>query len=306
MSDTATPSGRQTELRAGDHRLTVVEVSGGLRSYSVGDAEVLAGYPEDQMASAARGQLLIPWPNRLHTGTYTWDGTEHTVPMNEPDQRNAIHGLTRWRSWTAEDRSESSVTMRLLLRPQPGYPFTLELSARYDLDPADGVTVTMTATNVGAQDAPYGCGIHPYVTVGTDVVDDAELTIPAETWLPTGPAQIPIGRESVAGTPYDFRQPRAIGKTRIDYGFTDLVRDEQRRATLRLSAPSGRAVEVWVDESFGYLEVFTADTVPEEKRRGSLGVEPMTCPPDAFRTGEDLVRLAPGESTVSTWGIRPC
>jgi galactose mutarotase-like enzyme len=52
--------------------------------------------------TSARGQLLLPWPNRLHTGRYCWDGAAYQVPLNEPDQRNAIHGLTRWRSWTGD------------------------------------------------------------------------------------------------------------------------------------------------------------------------------------------------------------
>jgi aldose 1-epimerase len=39
--------------------------------------------------------------------------------------------------------------------------------------------------------------------------------------------------------------------------------------------------------------------------RHSIAVEPMTCPPNAFRTGESLIRLGPGESTASSWGIEP-
>lgn len=303
-SQATSPSGQQVELSHGGHRAVVVEVGGGLRQYDVDGVPVLEGYAEDEMAPAARGQLLIPWPNRLHTGRYTWDGVEHAVPMNEPEQQNAIHGLTRWRSWTPTELSESSVTMTLTLRPQPAYPFTLELGACYELSD-EGLRVTTTATNVGDTDAPYACGAHPYVTVGTERVDAATLRVPASTWLPTGPAQIPLGRESVAGSPYDFQEPRAIGATRIDYAFADLERDGDGLARLRLTAPGGRSVEVWLDESFPYLEVFTADTVSPDRRRRSLGVEPMTCPPDAFRTGEDVVRLRPGGTHTAAWGIRP-
>ena len=101
-TDHGAASGRQTELRHGDQRAVVVEVGGGLREYWHGDRPVLDGYGTDEVAPDARGQLLIPWPNRLHDGRYSWDGTSHTVPMDEPDQQNALHGLTRWRSWTAE------------------------------------------------------------------------------------------------------------------------------------------------------------------------------------------------------------
>jgi len=50
--------------------------------------------------------------------------------------------------------------------------------------------------------------------------------------------------------------------------------------------------------------VFTGDSLPDVARR-SIAVEPMTCPPNAFRTNESLTRLEPGESTASTWGIEP-
>jgi aldose 1-epimerase len=297
------PSGRQVELFWGPHRVVVVEVGGGLRSYRYDGQDVLDGYSRDEVAPSARGQLLVPWPNRLHDGRYTWDGQEHEVPINEPDQQNALHGLARWSSWTAEESSPCAVTMSLLLRPQPAYPFTLGLEAVYELG-EDGLSVTMRATNLGDADAPYGCGAHPYVTVGTERIDEVLLRLPARSWLPTGPAQLPIGVESVDGTAYDFREQRPVGKVHLDYTFTDLERDSEGRATLRLAAPEGRQVEVWVDEQFPYLELFTGDPLPEDRRRRSLGVEPMTCPPNAFVTG-DVLRLRPGATTSASWGIRP-
>jgi aldose 1-epimerase len=50
--------------------------------------------------------------------------------------------------------------------------------------------------------------------------------------------------------------------------------------------------------------LFTGDPLPDVDRR-SLAVEPMTCPPNAFRTGEALIRLEPGDSTTGAWGIVP-
>ena len=90
------PSGEQVEIAAGEHRAVVVEVGGGLRSYSVGDREVLDGYGVDEMAAAGRGQVLVPWPNRLEDGVYDFDGESYQLPLNELAARNAIHGLVRW------------------------------------------------------------------------------------------------------------------------------------------------------------------------------------------------------------------
>lgn len=296
------PSGQQVEIASGRYRATVVEVGGGLRTLTADGVDLIDGYGQQEMAPSARGQTLAPWPNRLHHGRYSWDGVEHTVPLNEPEQANAIHGLVRWRSWTPTDLAGDAVTMRVRLLPEPPYPFAVEVACRYALSDA-GLTVTTTATNVGDVDAPFGTGHHPYVTAGTDLLDDAVLTLPARTWLPTGPAQIPIGRESVEGTAYDFRRPSRIGPVHLDFAFTDLVRGDDGRAVLTLQGPQ-RGVQVWVDEAYPYLQVFTGDPLPAARRRRSLGVEPMTCPPNALQTGQDVVRLRPQEAVSASWGVR--
>jgi aldose 1-epimerase len=63
-------------------------------------------------------------------------------------------------------------------------------------------------------------------------------------------------------------------------------------------------VVLWVDAGYRYLMLFTGDPLPDVRRR-SLAVEPMTCPPNAFRTGESLVRLEPGETHTARWGLTP-
>src|ERR671929_60544 len=104
------PSGRQVEIRRGAQRAVVVSVGGGLREYEVDGRPVLDGYGLDEMCSAARGQPLIPWPNRLRDGRYSFDG-EHQVPLTEPDKHNAIHGLVRWSTWSVREREPSRVRM---------------------------------------------------------------------------------------------------------------------------------------------------------------------------------------------------
>jgi aldose 1-epimerase len=62
------PTGEQIELSHGDQRAVVVEVGGGLRSYSTGARQVLDGYEADGRITSGRGQVLIPWPNRIEDG----------------------------------------------------------------------------------------------------------------------------------------------------------------------------------------------------------------------------------------------
>jgi aldose 1-epimerase len=127
------PSGEQITIVAGDQQAVVVEVGGGLRSYSVGGRDLVDGYSADEMSSSGRGQVLIPWPNRLQDGTYDFDGQRHQLPLNEPERRNAIHGLVRWAPWTIVGREPDRVTMEHVLYPQPGYPFSLRIRIEYEL-----------------------------------------------------------------------------------------------------------------------------------------------------------------------------
>ncbi len=127
------PSGEQIEISAADQRAVIVEVGGGLRSYSAGGREVLDGYAVDEMCTSGRGQVLIPWPNRLDNGSYGFKGRRYQLPLNEPETQTAIHGLVRWAPWNVAEREPGRVVMEHVLHPQPGYPFSLALSIEYAL-----------------------------------------------------------------------------------------------------------------------------------------------------------------------------
>jgi aldose 1-epimerase len=216
--------------------------------------------------------------------------------LNEPERRNAIHGLTRWSSWRVAERSAERVVLEHVLRPQPGYPFSLALGVEYSLSP-DGLAVRTEATNVGAEACPYGAGAHPYLAVGAGGVDEAILRVPARAVLEADERGIPVGSGPVEGSELDFRKPRPIGRARLDHCFADLDRDEDGRARVELDGTT-----LWADESYPYLMIFTGDGLPDADRR-SVAVEPMTCAPNAFSSGDGLIRLEPGDSHAAAWGI---
>ena len=297
------PSGRQHAIENGDQRAVVVEVGGALRSYNVRGRDVLDGYRENEMATGARGQPLIPWPNRLQDGRYDWDGKQHQLPLNEPGRHNAIHGLVRWVSWTATQKSAGSVEMQHVLHPQPGYPFTLSLMISYSLD-TDGLTVTTQARNLGTEPLPYAAGQHPYLATERGV-DGGSLQLEASTYIVTDDRGLPARRASVAGSSYDFRKAARVGAVELDTAYTDLARDGDGRAWVTFVDTSGATTRLWVDESYPYIELFTGDSLPDlSRRRRSLGVEPMTAPPNALRDGVDITRLDPQATTTSAWGVR--
>jgi aldose 1-epimerase len=291
------PTGFQVEIVRGEQRAWIVEVGGGLRRYAVDGREVVDGYAEQELCRSGRGQCLLPWPNRIRDGRYEFGGLEQQLALTEPGKHNAIHGLVRWANWSVSERETDRVTMTHVLHPQPGYPHTLDLAVAYRLD-AKGLSVETRATNVGSSVCPFGAGAHPYVTAGTPTVDAALLQAPGRTRLITDERGIPTGREPVAGTAYDFSEPRPIGTLQLDTAFTDLDRDEHGVARVRLDDTT-----LWLGERYTHLMLFTGDPLPDVNRR-ALAVEPMTCAPNAFRSGDGLLTLAPGESFTARWGIR--
>jgi len=298
MPTPAPPSGDQIELLLGDQEAVVTEVGAGIRTYSAGGRDVLDGYAADELASSGRGQLLIPWPNRIRDGAYELEGRRHQLDLNEPARRNAIHGLVRWSSWSVSERGADRAVLDHVLRPRPGYPFTLELQVEYLLS-ADGLTVVTSATNAGGETCPYGAGAHPYLAVRAETVDEVVLRVPARSALEADERGIPVGSGPVEATELDFRDPRPVGPTRLDHCFTDLDRDEDGRVRVAIGETT-----LWADESYPYLMIFTGDGLPDVERR-SLAVEPMTCAPNAFVSGDGLILLEPGESHAAAWGIVP-
>src|SRR6516165_4903392 len=127
------PSGVQHEINRGRHRVVVTEVGATLRTYTFDGADVIDGFTVGEQSPAGRGQVLAPWPNRLQDGRYRFDGKSYQLPLNEPEHRNAIHGLVRWATWTTADREPHRAVMEHVLHPQPGYPFSLRISIEYAL-----------------------------------------------------------------------------------------------------------------------------------------------------------------------------
>lgn len=298
------PSGDQFHIRAGSQRATLVEVGGGIREYSVDGRDVLDPYPLNAMCDGAHGAPLIPWPNRLADGAYAFDGNDYQVALTEPDKHNAIHGLLRWRNWQAIEHQPDRVVMATRLHPLKGYPFILDVQVEYTVSES-GLTVSTTATNRGETACPYGSGHHPYLSPGAGVIDECNLQLRAASWIDTDNArQLPTGTSATTGTVLDFNSAKRLGGQQLDVPFSDLARDVDQRAWVTLTASDGSRAELWVDQTYELIELFTGDTLAPNRKRRGLGAEPMTCPPNAFQTGTGVRRLAPGTSLTSTWGAR--
>jgi aldose 1-epimerase len=295
-------SGTQFDLSLGDYEASIASVGASLRTLTFRGRDLIVPFDADEVRPAFRGATLAPWPNRVTSGEYSFGGIDHLLALTEPGRSNALHGLATWADFAPVTVEASRVILATTIEAQAGYPYRLLIEVLFELT-ADGLYSSVTATNTGRYAAPYGTGPHPYLIAGAGTVDDWSLTLPVESVLQvTEDRLIPIGLEPVDATAFDFRSARPIGDTFIDHAFTGLARTDGV-AEVRVETANGSGVAMRWDAACPWVQVHTADQpTPETSRRG-LAVEPMTCPPDAFNSGTDLIVLEPGASHTAGWTI---
>ncbi|WP_233191502.1 MULTISPECIES: aldose 1-epimerase family protein [unclassified Cryobacterium] len=299
----AAPSGAQYEITGHGYRAVVTGTGATLRVLQYDSRDLIVSFAEDQPMVNFRGVLAAPWPNRIADGRYHLDGVTQQLPINEPSRECALHGLVYDRAWRLVHHSDSEVVLGLRLPVGDGYPFQLDLLARYWLSPV-GLTTSIEATNAGTGTAPYGVCPHPYLRAGDSPLHTWQLSLPAERYLRVTPDRLlPDGLADVVDGPFDFRQPCPIGSVQIDHAFTGLVRDSDGVATVELRDTDGSGVAMSWGTDCPWLQIHTADLPTPGMNRLGLAVEPMTCAPDAFNSGTDLIWLSPGASHRASWVI---
>ncbi|MGO4692013.1 aldose 1-epimerase family protein [Glaciibacter sp. 2TAF33] len=300
------PTGTQHELTlatpSGQASATITEVGAGLRSYSIGGIELVESFPADSTPPKGAGIVLVPWPNRIRDGRWSYGGAVQQLALTEPAKGNASHGLLRHFPYREAARTAGSVTLEAPVFPQPGYPFQLDTSVAYSLT-ADGLDVTHRLRNLGPTDAPVAVGAHPYLRIGDVPSGDLLLTVAASTHIDVDERMNAVGESSVDGTPLDLRGGRRVGELDLDDGFGGT----QPGVTVEhsLAAPDGRRLILWGDEQMRYVQVFTPRAFPGTGGpHQAVAIEPMTAPADAFNSGKGLRWLAPDTEWTVRWGIR--
>lgn len=296
---TRPPSGRQFEIRHGDQRAVAVEVGGGVRWYEKAGRPLLLGYPENEPARASMGLPLVPWPNRIRDGRYTFQGRQLETPITEPERHNAIHGLCTSVSWNPLEQRSDSVTLSTLIEPRPGYPFRLACSVTYSLGDR-GLDCELGFENRGDGPLPVGAGHHPYLRPGEPPADRWRLRLPAGRRLEADERMIPTGRElDLAGTEFDFREEREVGSVVLDTAYAGLDAGSDGLVRATVAAPGGASLTLRMSADTTHVMVYTGEALG----RAGLAVEPMSCPPNAFQTGKDVRVLEPGQRWTFGWGI---
>ena len=273
------------------------------------ESDIVWGYSGGSRKRGGQGDVLIPFPGRIGDGRYSFDGQRFQLECNDKEGPNAIHGFVRSLPWQVQDVHANKVTFEIRLDAERyagrGYPFSLAISVMYDLD-ASGLTCTFTVKNVGQQAAPVGVGFHPYFTVGTSVINEAEVQIPGAAYVEFNEQLVPTGKIlSVTGTPWDYRRSRGIGHQRFNHCYVQLECDTQGMTTASLRHPSsGRVIDITMNQAFSAVVVYTGDAIADAPR-AALAIEPMTCASDAFNHPEwGLKRLVPGETFSGHYTVR--
>lgn len=290
-----TPNGTIVHLVAGDYEATITTAGAGLARLAWSGIDLVVPFDQDRIPTAYEGKTLVPWPNRVGNGRYEFAGETHELPVNEHETGSALHGLACWQDWEVVTTGQEEVRLATAILPRYGYPFHLRSEVTYRLSAAAGLEAVIESTNVGTTAAPYGSSTHPYLTCGLAPVDECTLEVPAGRILLTDERLLPLELVPVDEAGMDFRSARQVGEQQIDHAFTDLPQDEWH---VVLSHPASR-VTARLSASEPWLQVYSGEKLG---RRGAA-VEPMTCPPDAFNSGTDLVVLEPGQSHTLAFRI---
>ncbi|HEX4203729.1 MAG TPA: hypothetical protein VHZ51_05955 [Ktedonobacteraceae bacterium] len=297
------PTGHQYEISRGNTQVIVTEEGAGMRSLKVGGKEFLITYNADQPSTGYHGQVLLPWANRIAGGLYTFEGVQQQLPINEPANSSALHGVTHWMNWHVTRHTSDSITLEVVHHARDGYPFVVKFSETYSITKL-GLEVFTTAQNLGSTNAPYGLGHHPYFTLGTPTINSNILRIPARSYFKTdNHLIIEPPAVTVEGTKYDFRTPRQLGGTVMDTNFADITYDSDGYARTYLSEPGGSSLTFFMSHVHKYMQIYTSDTQPTPLLRKAIVIEAYTGACNAFNNGLGLVVLKPGKSFTAHWGV---
>ena len=279
------------------------------------------------------GATVGRFANRIAAGRFTLDGKQYQLETN--DGPNHLHGGTRGFDkvlWKVDSVSDGAPARAVLtytsVDGEGGYPGTLHVTATYTLSDGNELGIEYRATT----DRPTIANIthHSYFNLAGEAAHNDVLghrvTLFASQFTPVNETSIPTGeRRSVAGTPFDFREPRAIGE-RIRNGSDEqlhfgrgydhnyIVDGEPGRVrpAARVEDPqSGRVLELLASApgvqfySGNFLDATSVGKSRRVYRQGDgFCLEPQVFPDAPNRGDFPSARLDPGQTYVNTLLLR--
>jgi len=252
------------------------------------------------------GALIGRCGNRIAQGRFTLDGVEHQLAVN--DGANHLHGGAQGFDkvvWDAAVEGEALVLRYRSPDGEQGYPGNLDVQASYTLGDDCALTVDFRATTDRA--TPVNLTHHAYFNLaGSGTINDHEMWIDAPHYTPVDEGLIPTGElATVAGTPFDFREPRAIGDAVYDHNFALAPAQGMRRAVRVREPRSGRQLEVLTHEPG--IQFYSGNFLDGSlgfPHRGGFCLEPQHFPDAPNKPQFPSVILRPGEVYRNTLAFR--
>ena len=261
------------------------------------------------------GAVVGPVAKRLARASAVLDGQRHHLAAY--DGPNTLHGGPTGIHaliWEPTETTDRSVTLRLSLPDGlGGFPGRRILFATFSV--LSGATLELKLSATTDRTTWINLANHSYWNLdGTPTIDRHILQIDADCYLPVDAMLIPLGPGPVAGTAYDFRQPRQIETDESTCYDTNFCLSEARmplRRVARLGGQSGLSMDIETTETG--LQIYDAtrlstahhpghDGQPYAPRAG-IAIEAQGWPDAPNRAGFPSTRLAPGETyeQVTRW-----
>ena len=194
-------------------------------------ADIVVGYENIDRYVNNTGERFFGAPvgrvgNRINKGKFTLDGVQYNVPQNS--NGHALHGGNKGIDmvvWDVEYVADNAITLRLVSPDgADGFPGNLDIKMTYTLTPENEFEVTYHATT--DKKTIVNLSHHSFFNLKGEAggtITDHILTIKADKITPTDALLIPTGELlPVEGTPFDFREPHAIGE-RINEKHEQLI-----------------------------------------------------------------------------------
>lgn len=303
------------------------------RNGKLGD--VAQGYETIDQVMAGQGSMgafIGRYANRIANGTFTLDGSEYKLAINDlstppaPPRQNTLHGGkkgSRFVVFDAKQLADNAVQMSILFKDgEEGFPGDLPVRVIYSVTDNNELVLSYDAVAANKKTVANFTG-HTFWNLSGDlgsVIEDHVLTVPADMVLEFSPALVPNGAQrNVSNTPMDFRQPKALGRDiKADYDLLKAGNGYDNHFVLSMKQPtelafnarimspkSGRVMEVWSTEPGiqVYSGNFLEGKIPRDLGKGStvypfrsaFCLEPSRFPDSPNHAGFPSTELKPGE-----------
>lgn len=273
-----------------------VVLSNGIQNFDIVDGDAS---PEELLINKGfKGCKLVPYPNRIKQGIYSFEGRKHRLPVN--DGPNALHGLVLYQPFQiiaskANENEAELITEYAYNQNDMGYPFCFKLQVSFLLN-KNGLTKTTQITNSGEGNMPVGDGWHLYFKCKSKI-DDCILLFDSEKIVINDTTLIPTGQTQ----DFDcFKTSKVVDNFEFDDCFILSPKNNIAEVVLT-DKVHNLSIVSWQEtgnQKYNYLQIYTPP------HRNSIAIEPMTCQPNAFNNTEGLITLKPLETISITCGIR--